>query len=313
MHKIILVLGISGSGKTYWSKQWAEEDPEHRIRLNYDDIRCMFGKYWVPDRREQLVKDTFMYALRQAMYMGYDIVIDNMSNLNPKHQKEYIDLVNENNSYEESPKYEIEFKWFDTPIETCISRDAARENPIGEKVIKQQWSKYRTTIIQHSIKEMLENQIVQNINLPHCIIVDMDATLCFNTNGRPFWGTDADERVIDDIPNTPVVELVKHYKEAPYGSNPYKYERNIIIVTGRSESARIGTEMWLKKYGVPYDEILMRPNGDMTKGDELKQILYDNEIKDKYYVDFVLEDSTKVVKMYRRLGLTVLQPNEGKF
>ena len=304
MNKIILVLGISGSGKTYWSRQWAEEDPEHRIRLNYDDIRYMFGKYWVPDRREQLVKDTFMYALRQAMYMGYNIVID---------QKEYIDLVNENNSYEESPKYEIEFKWFDTPIETCISRDAERENPIGEKVIKQQWSKYRTTIIQHSIKEMLENQVVQNINLPHCIIVDMDATLCFNTNGRPFWGTDADERVIDDVPNTPVVELVKHYKEAPYGSNPYKYERNIIIVTGRSESARIGTEMWLKKYGVPYDEILMRPNGDMTKGDELKQILYDNEIKDKYYVDFVLEDSTKVVKMYRRLGLTVLQPNEGKF
>ena len=313
MNKIILVLGISGSGKTYWSRQWAEEDPEHRIRLNYDDIRCMFGKYWVPDRREQLVKDTFMYALRQAMYMGYDIVIDNMSNLNPKHQKEYIDLVNENNSYEESPKYEIEFKWFDTPIEVCISRDAERENPIGEKVIKQQWSKYRTTIIQHSIKEMLENQVVQNINLPHCIIVDMDATLCFNTNGRPFWGTDADERVIDDVPNTPVVELVKHYKEAPYGTNPYKYERNIIIVTGRSESARIGTEMWLKKYGVPYDKILMRPNGDMTKGDELKQILYDNEIKDKYYVDFVLEDSTKVVKMYRRLGLTVLQPNEGKF
>ena len=313
MNKIILVLGISGSGKTYWSRQWAEEDPEHRIRLNYDDIRYMFGKYWVPDRREQLVKDTFMYALRQAMYMGYNIVIDNMSNLNPKHQKEYIDLVNENNSYEESPKYEIEFKWFDTPIETCISRDAERENPIGEKVIKQQWSKYRTTIIQHSIKEMLENQVVQNINLPHCIIVDMDATLCFNTNGRPFWGIDADERVIDDVPNTPVVELVKHYKEAPYGSNPYKYERNIIIVTGRSESSRIGTEMWLKKYGVPYDEILMRPNGDMTKGDELKQILYDNEIKDKYYVDFVLEDSTKVVKMYRRLGLTVLQPNEGKF
>jgi hypothetical protein len=141
----------------------------------------------------------------------------------------------------------------------------------------------------------------------------MDATLCFNTNGRPFWGTDADERVIDDIPNTPVVELVKHYKEAPYGSNPYTYERNVIIVTGRSESARVGTEMWLKKYGVPYDKILMRPNGDMTKGDKLKQILYENEVKDEYYVDFVIEDSTKVVKMYRDLGLTVLQPNEGKF
>ena len=77
MKEIILALGISGSGKTYWSKQWAEEDPEHRIRLNYDDIRCMLGKYWVPDKREQLVKDMFDYTLAQAMYMGYDIVIDN--------------------------------------------------------------------------------------------------------------------------------------------------------------------------------------------------------------------------------------------
>lgn len=313
MKEIILTLGISGSGKTYWSKQWAEEDPEHRIRLNYDDIRCMFGKYWVPDRREQLVKDTFMYALRQAMYMGYDIVIDNMSNLNPKHQKEYEKLIEENNSFEESPKYELKYKLFDTPVEICIERDSKRPIPIGEKIIKQQWRQYRTSIIQQSIKEMLENQVVQNIKLPHCIIVDMDATLCFNTNGRPFWGTDADERVIDDVPNTPVVELVKHYKEAPYGSNPYTYGRNVIIVTGRSESARVGTEMWLKKYGVPYDKILMRTDGDMTKGDELKRILYENEIRDKYYVDFVLEDSTKVVKMYRDLGLTVLQPNEGKF
>ena len=313
MNKIVLVLGISGSGKTYWAKQWAEEDPEHRIRLNYDDIRCMFGKYWVPDKREQLVKDTFMYALRQAMYMGYDIVVDNMSNLNPKHIKEYIDLVNENNSFEESPKYEIEFKWFDTPVEVCIERDSKRENPIGEKVIKQQWKKYRTAIIQQSIKEMLENQAVQNDELPHCIIVDMDATLCFNTNGREFYGPGADEKMIDDIPNVPIVELVKHYKEAPYGSNPYNYDKNIIILTGRSESARTSTEIWLKKYKIPYDKLLMRPDGNYIKGDEFKKSLYEQEIKDKYYVDFVLEDSQKVVKMYRNLGLTVLQPNEGKF
>ena len=50
MNKIILCLGISGSGKTTFAKQWAEEDPIHRIRLNYDDIRYMLGKYWVPER-----------------------------------------------------------------------------------------------------------------------------------------------------------------------------------------------------------------------------------------------------------------------
>lgn len=317
MKEIILALGISGSGKTYWSKQWAEEDPEHRIRLNYDDIRCMLGKYWVPDKREQLVKDMFNYALAQAMYMGYDIVIDNMSNLNPKHQEEYKKLIEENNSWDDSGEsvnlYQLKYKLFDTPVEVCIERDSKRLIPIGEKVIRQQWRQYRNAIIQTSISNMLQNQVVQNNKLPHCVIVDMDATLCFNTNGRPFWGPEADARVIEDIPNTPIVELVKHYKEAVYGTNPFSYNKNIIIITGRSESTRKGTEMWLNKYKVPFDKLLMRPNGDFTKGEELKQALYENEVKNKYYVDFVIEDSTKVVKMYRDLGLTVLQPNEGKF
>ena len=316
MKEIILALGISGSGKTYWSKQWAEEDPEHRIRLNYDDIRCMFGKYWVPDKREQLVKDMFNYAVKQAMYMGYDIVIDNMSNLNPKHQKEYEKLVKEHNDFSATPNsYKLTCKLFDTPVEVCIERDSKRIIPIGEKVIRQQWKQYRTQIIQRSIQEMLSKQKKQDSSLPHCIIVDMDATLCFNTQGREFWGKGVNEKLINDYPNYPVIQIVQSYKAAPYGTNYDTYEKNhnVFIITGRDESCRTGTEAWLKKYNVPYDKLLMRPIGDFTKGEELKQILYENEVKDEYYVDFVLEDSSKVVKMYRDLGLTVLQPNEGKF
>jgi hypothetical protein len=57
----------------------------------------------------------------------------------------------------------------------------------------------------------------------------------------------------------------------------------------------------------------MRKEGDYSKGDECKKKLYEENIKGKYNVDLVFEDSSKVVKMYRDLGLTVLQPNEGKF
>lgn len=35
INKLILVQGISGSGKTTYAKQWVEEDPIHRVRLNY--------------------------------------------------------------------------------------------------------------------------------------------------------------------------------------------------------------------------------------------------------------------------------------
>ena len=42
MNKIILTQGIQGSGKTTWAKAWVAEDPEHRIRINNDDITSMW-------------------------------------------------------------------------------------------------------------------------------------------------------------------------------------------------------------------------------------------------------------------------------
>jgi hypothetical protein len=57
----------------------------------------------------------------------------------------------------------------------------------------------------------------------------------------------------------------------------------------------------------------MRQIGDYSKGEECKRKIFEDNIRNKYNVDLVFEDSSKVVKMYRDLGLTVLQPNEGKF
>lgn len=303
-NKLILVQGISGSGKTTWAKQWVEEDPIHRVRLNYDDIRCMLGKYWVPER-EPLMKKIFDTALDDAMFAGYNIVVDNMSNLNPAHVQEYQSLVYNHNLEYKDNQYEIEFILINTPVEVCIERDSKRDIPIGEKVIRQQWRKYRNYIIQQSVKEMLDNQIEEDSKLPHCIIVDMDATLCFNTSGRSFYGPGTAEKIINDIPNTNVVDLVRAYCE--------QYGCDLIVITGRDDSCREPTLEWLGKYGLYPKLLLMRSEGDHSKGDECKKKLYEEHIKGKYNVDLVFEDSSKVVKMYRELGLTVLQPNEGKF
>jgi predicted kinase len=304
MNKLILLQGISGSGKTTYAKRWVEEDPLHRVRLNYDDIRCMLGKYWVPER-EPLMLGIFKSALLQSMDRGYDIIVDNMSNLNPKHQEEYFNTVEDWNNHTTKYLYKIEFKLINTPVEICIERDSKRQIPIGEKVIRQQWRKYRDYIIQQSVKEMLDHQVKENSKLPHCIIVDMDATLCFNTSGRPFYGPGTAEKIINDIPNINVVDLVKAYCE--------QYGCDLIVITGRDDSCREPTLEWLGKYGLYPKLLLMRSTRDYSKGDECKKKLYEEHIKDKYNVDLVFEDSSKVVKMYRDLGLTVLQPNEGKF
>ena len=147
MSKIILCRGIQGSGKTTWAKQWALEDPEHRVRFNNDDIRNMLGKYWVPSR-EDLVKSLRSVFLLISMSYGFDIVIDNM-NLNPKELEYYNGVLDDWNNPEGAildvvrPKYSLEFKDFFIPLQDCIERDSKRPNPIGEEVIRKTYEKYK--------------------------------------------------------------------------------------------------------------------------------------------------------------------------
>ena len=147
MAKVILCRGIQGSGKTTWAKQWVLEDSEHRVRFNNDDIRNMLGKQWVPSR-EGLVKNLKDIFLWSSMSHGFDIVIDNM-NLNPK-ELEYYNKVLDNWNNPKGivfdsvrPKYDIEIKNFFTPLEDCIERDSKRPNPIGEKVIRDTYERYK--------------------------------------------------------------------------------------------------------------------------------------------------------------------------
>jgi predicted kinase len=147
MSKIVLCRGIQGSGKTTWAKQWALEDPEHRVRFNNDDIRNMLGKYWVPSR-EDLVKSLRSVFLLISMSYGFDIVIDNM-NLNPKELEYYNGVLDDWNNSELAmpdvvrPKYSLEFKDFFIPLQDCIERDSKRPNPIGEEVIRKTYEKYK--------------------------------------------------------------------------------------------------------------------------------------------------------------------------
>lgn len=132
MQKVIFTRGIPGSGKTTWAKSWVEEDPSHRIRINWDDIRRMFGPYWVPDREDLVVKSS-VEMLKAALEKGYSVVIDNM-NFSPKCTecfKPYLHDIN------------IIYKDFKTPVEECIARDALRPEPIGKKVIYEIYSKHK--------------------------------------------------------------------------------------------------------------------------------------------------------------------------
>ena len=134
MAKIILCRGIQGSGKTTFAKQWVLEDPEHRVRFNNGDIRNMLGKYWVPSR-EPIVKIMKSSFISGAAIFGMDVVIDNM-NLDSEEIEYWKDVAKTFN-------YDLEIKNFFTPLQECIDRDSKRPNPIGEKVIRNTYEKYK--------------------------------------------------------------------------------------------------------------------------------------------------------------------------
>lgn len=148
---VLILRGLQGSGKSTFAKQWVNEDPEHRVRFNRDDIRNMLGKYWVPSR-ESLINDIFKKFLEGAIfYRCYDVVIDNM-NLDEKYIEEIKETVRQRNEMyddcEDIPHYNVEVKdFFHIPLQTCIDRDAQRENPIGEQVIRNTYNKYKDKII----------------------------------------------------------------------------------------------------------------------------------------------------------------------
>ena len=136
MNKLIICRGIPASGKSTWAKQWVLEDPEHRVRINQDDIRLMLGKYWVPNR-EPLVQHIQKEALIEALDRGYDIVVDN-TNLNKKVLDFYRALVIDHGNHA------IEFKdFFDTSLSVCIERDKNRDVQVSEKIIRNFYNNYK--------------------------------------------------------------------------------------------------------------------------------------------------------------------------
>lgn len=300
--KLIICRGIQGSGKSTWAKQWCHEDPKHRVRFNNDDIRNMLGDYWVPDR-EKLVTEAKANMITFALITGYDVVVDNM-NLNPKEDM-WIRTLCTNIEKDKGIHVDIEYKDFFIPVEECIRRDAMRTNPIGEKVIKDTWRRYRTFIIQQNINEMLSKRPEHVDGARPAILVDMDATLCLNTTGRPYYGEGAAEGMLNDIAVEGICNLVKSLYE----------KRTIFIITGREGTPEIieATKKWLDSNDIKVDGLFFRPVKDYSPGAECKKKIYEDNIKGKYNVEFVLDDNYKCVEMWREQGLVCLQPNEGKF
>ena len=147
MKKLLVLQGLPASGKSTYAVKWVNEDPEHRLRINQDSIRTMFGKYWLEDKiqlkkRESITSNITMELLKQSMFNQFDIVLDNM-NLSTKTISSIEDCVNYFNiKFADLQAYQIEYKLFKEPLQTLINRDSQRDISIGANVITNLYNRY---------------------------------------------------------------------------------------------------------------------------------------------------------------------------
>jgi hypothetical protein len=138
--------------------------------------------------------------------------------------------------------------------------------------------------------------------LPKAIMVDLDGTLSLGHSGRTWYDA---KTCNQDALNEPVAEVVRSMAEKGI---------LILLCSGRMDTYLDPTLEFLEKYNIEYDKIWMREAGDYRPDSIIKHNMYDEKIKDKYEVLFVLDDRQQVVDMWRlAFGLTVFQVAPGDF
>lgn len=140
------------------------------------------------------------------------------------------------------------------------------------------------------------------------IIFDLDGTLADVTHRRPLL--DPPQRnwdaffaaCGDDAPIRPIITVARDILAA--GGH------RIEIWSGRSDKVRAETEEWLGRYGLDGVPLRMRPNGDNTPDDQLKEMWL---LAEDAAPDMVFDDRDKVVAMWRRHGILCAQVAPGDF
>lgn len=282
MKKVILTKGLPASGKTTWAKSMVKKNTGSYKRINKDDLREMLDcSHWSKGNEK------FVLHMRDGMILaaladGKHVIVDD-TNFNSIHERNIRELVH--------GLAKVEIKEFEVDLDECIRRDAAREKPVGEKVIRDMYNKY----------VRIEIPPVKYIaGAKNAIIVDVDGTLAKMRDRGPYdWNKVGNDDLYADI-----AEIVDFYKNNEYA---------IIIVTGRDGICEEETREWLEKNLVPYDEFYIRPAGNTEKDSIIKKRIYDEHIKGKYNIHIVLDDRDQVVKMWRSIGLRCLQVADGNF
>lgn len=308
MINVIILVGIPGSRKSTWAMEFVTKDPANWMRINNDSFRVMASGGLNNKKHDEVIRQTRLAMITAAAGKKLNLVIDNV-NLNKTAWSDTVEAVRLANV--DAKVYE---KIFFVPLEQALEDNAKRIGParLDDKIIKQWWKisggeKLEKRTPKEEIltvnKGLVAKPLKWKDNLPTAIMVDLDGTLAlFEHHRGPYDATNCHL----DLPNRPVANAVKLALKNGY---------HIIFCSGREDKFEGATRQFLTTHlpELTSFSLHMRKTGDSRNDAIIKTEIFNNLIRDKYNVDFVLDDRDRVVQAFRNLGLTVFQVAPGNF
>ena len=349
--ELLILGGLPASGKSTAAKAWLAEDPDGRVRVNWDDLRAgMFGPNWIFNRREEeQMKAQSISIVEKALMAGLSVVVDNTNLAQSARniwkalgQKYYATLIEQE---------------IDTDPDECVRRDRLRPtgSRVGQAVIDNMAIRYGLLDWNNCNCDgdaCTLRQSLVNGHAPGCrairpiAIVDLDGTVadctarmhyitrkCLKCQRVKAQDTQICQRPVRD--GEPVMcggEFSKKdwsafFREVANDTplegvrrlvNHLATDHTIVILSGRPINDRdikvgILTEDWLLKHDIHFDRMLLKPLGSHTHGEIWKQEAIDYLPRER--AKFVFDDHGTCCDMYRRElpHATVLQVGSSNF
>lgn len=293
--KLIMTVGIPGSGKSTWAESLRQTDPNNFVIVERDATRTvLFGPSYhkgAPNKKaEDEVTQVNSALVKSGLSDGKTVIISD-TNVNSRVASELVRLARENKS-------DFEFEHFDVSPEECKRRNEARGAAGGRQVpdeimdrfisnaygidgkLKKAKVSSKTGIVSFVPEQTPGSKLIDAYNTKAIasqpftssavVIVDCDGTLFNNSHdaarflhgkGKKNYG--AFYRAVEKSPvNENVRDLANMMRDDE--------DLNIVVLTGRDDSCAAELVSAVERSGIKASRLIAKKEGDFRPDYDFK-------------------------------------------